>query len=277
MSIELPEARILAEQLNETIVGKVIKSYNLRDVERMIKIGFVNKNISDFETIRGKTVEKVVSRGNTIKVSLSDSMNLLLAPEYGGVITYVEADDVPKYHLKLLFRDETALTVRITSMGLIYAVPDEGLKDNYMYSRDFMGGVSPDEPEYTWAWFKETFGSENKQLKPLIVGKDAHIIGLGNAAFQDIIYRARLHPKRRASELSEDELRALFDSIKHVVDERLKLGGKTDFTDIHGVNGGYVPAMSPNMKDQTCPICGAKIEKIAHGGGSVYLCPSCQH
>ncbi|MBE0633410.1 hypothetical protein IH574_02470, partial [Candidatus Bathyarchaeota archaeon] len=98
MSIELPEARILAEQLEESLVGKVIEAYDLRDVERMMRIGFVNKDLSDFQPILGRSVESVVSRGNTIRVRLSDSMNLLLAPEYGGVITFVDSGEAPKYH-----------------------------------------------------------------------------------------------------------------------------------------------------------------------------------
>ena len=276
MSIELPEARILAEQLNDAITGKVIQEYDLRDVDRMMRIGFVNKDLSEFKPIIGKTVESAVSRGNTIRVKLSDSMNLLLAPEYGGVITFVEDGMAPKYHLKLVFNDGSILTVRITSMGVIYAVHDDNLKDSYMYHRDFLTGISPIGPEYTWEWFQETIGSQNKQLKPLIVGKEAYLIGLSNAAFQDIIYRAGLHPKRRASELSETELSSLYDSINCVIEERLKQGGKDEFVDIHGVQGRYVPAMGSNMNGKNCLKCGTKIEKIAHGGGSVYLCPHCQ-
>ncbi len=276
MSIELPEARILAEQLEESIVGKVIEAYDLRDVERMTRIGFVNKDLSDFESLIGRMIERVESRGNTIRVKLDGFMNLLLAPEYGGVITFLAGGEAPKYHLKLGFSDGSILAIRVTSMGVIYAVMDEKLGDSYMYRRDFLGGVSPDTPEYTWEWFKAAIGVENKQLKSLLVGKDAHLIGISNATFQDVIYRAGVHPKRRASGLSESELRALYDAIKYVVDERLRLGGKDEFTDIHGVSGRYVSAMGSNMKDKTCPRCGSKIEKIAHGGGHVYLCPVCQ-
>jgi len=252
------------------------RSFTGSNANGMMKIGFVNKDLSEFKPIIGKTVESAASRGNTIKVKLSGSMNLLLAPEYGGVITYVEDGEVPKYHLKLVFSDGAMLTVRLTSMGVIYAVNDDGLEDSYMYRRDFLAGVSPIGPDYRWEWFQETIGSQNKQLKPLIVGKDAPLIGLSNAAFQDIIYRAGLHPKRQASALSEIELHALYDSIRYIVEERFKQGGKDEFVDINGVHGKYVPAMGSNMNGKTCPKCGTKIEKISHGGGSVYLCPHCQ-
>jgi len=277
MSIELPEARILAQQLDSTLVGKTIKSYDLRDIERMMRIGFVNKDLSEYEAINEKTVESAKSRGNTIRVKLSDSMNLLIAPEYGGVITYLpEGGKPPKYHLKLEFTDGSILTTRITSMGVIKAVHDQDLSENYMYKRDFIGGVSPDEPDFTWEWFKETIGSENRQLKPLLVGKEAHIIGMSNATFQDVIYLAGIHPKRKATDLSENQLKALYDAIKTVIDERIKNNGKHQFKDINGIQGAYIPAMGPNMKDQNCPRCGTAIQKIAHGGGSVYLCPLCQ-
>ena len=277
MSIELPEARILAQQLDQAITGKTIKEYDLKDVERMIKIGFLNKDLSEFKPIKEKKVLSVTSRGNTIRVQLSDDMNILIGPEYGGVLTYLKTGGkVPKYHLKLVFNEGSILTTRITSMGLIYAVADNAITENYMYNRDFLGGVSPDEPDFKWEWFRETMGIENRQLKPLLVGKDAHIIGVSNATFQDVIYRAKIHPKRKASSLSENELRALYDAIKTVITERLEKQGKAKFTDIYGEKGGYIAAMGPNMKNQKCTRCGSAIEKLAHGGGSVYLCPVCQ-
>jgi formamidopyrimidine-DNA glycosylase len=277
MSIELPEARILATQLDQTMKGKTIQLYDLMDVERMTRIGFINKNIFEFDDLIGKTVEAATSRGNVIRIKLSEAVNLLLAPEYGGVVTFLpEGGKVPKYHLRIDFTDGSKLTIRITSMGLIYAVRDEKLTDSYMYKRDFMNGVSPIEPDYTWEWFRETFEGQNRQSKLLIVGKEAHMIGISNATFQDVLYRAGVHPKRKVSDLSENQLRGLYDNINLVMDERVRLNGKHQFKDIYVKTGSYVPPMGPNMKDRHCPNCGTLIKKLAHGGGHVYLCPTCQ-
>ena len=276
MSIELPEAHILATQMNEALPGKKVKSYDLRDIERMVKIGFI-RNVSDFGDLVGKTMTGVTSRGNTIRVRLDGSMNLLIGPEYGGVIRLVgEGGEVPRYHLRLDFADGSRLTVRITSMGIISALKDCDLEKSYLYRRDFMGGVSPDSEEVTFERFRGLMSSENRQIKPLLVGKEALFVGLSNSAYQDAIYRASVHPKRRASELSRDEMRALYDAINAVIKERLRLGGKDEFTDLYGNPGGYKPAMGPNMKGQNCPKCGTPIERLAHGGGHVYLCPRCQ-
>ena len=278
MSVELPEASILARQLNDELPGKRIVACDLKDYERMQKIGFINKDLGDYDRLVDGVVESAVSRGNTVHVKLDNGMNLLIGPEYGGKVLYhASLGDAPeKYHIKVDFEDGTALTVRLTSMGIISAVDDGGLGGSYLYRRDFSEKASPVEPEFTFERFTELISDRSRQLKQVLVGKDAILVGLSNSAFQDVIYRAGLHPKRRASDLSDDERRALFDAINTLIGERLRLGGKDKFQDIYGKQGGYVPVMGPNMKGRECPTCGTAIEKISHGGGQVYLCPECQ-
>jgi formamidopyrimidine-DNA glycosylase len=113
-------------------------------------------------------------------------------------------------------------------------------------------------------------------LKAALVGKDAVVVGLGNSAFQDILYRAGIHPKRKASELTPAQQKALYDAIKLVVAERIALGGKNQCVDFYGKQGSYVPAMGPQMKGKSCPICSGDVVKLSLGGGQIYLCPVCQ-
>jgi formamidopyrimidine-DNA glycosylase len=279
MSIELPEAKILAEQMNAELRGKVIRSFNLQGYERLQRIGMLNRNLKDFDQLVHEEVESVVSRGNVILVKLNNGMNLVLGPEYGGEIFYhARGKTVPRnFHLKVDFADETVLTVRITSMGVIQAMKDNELECSYVYRRDFNPEVfSPTDEEFTFERFSKLLTENNTMLKSVLVGKDAIVVGLSNSAFQDILYRARLHPKRKASELSMNERRALYDAIGHVIRERIRLNGKDQFHDLYGNQGGYTPAMGPNMKQLPCPVCGTSIEKLSLGGGHVFLCPKCQ-
>ncbi|MFH2111512.1 MAG: DNA-formamidopyrimidine glycosylase family protein [Candidatus Bathyarchaeota archaeon] len=277
MSVELPEAYILAEQMRTVLRGRVVKSVTLSDCEKLQRIGFVNRNVEEFQWLVGRAVEDVASRGNTVRVDLDEGVNLLIAPEYGGVVLLGEAgDELEKSHLRMGFDDDSVLTVRLTSMGLILAVRDRDLEKSYSYRRDFLTGVSPLEDAFASEWFSETLSRLNRGLKQVLVGKDAVLVGLSNSAFQDVIYRAGLHPKRKASSLSASEAEGLFNAVKGLVEERLWLGGKDEFVDLHGRRGGYSPRMGPNMKGSACPICGAEIEGLKHGGGTVYLCPVCQ-
>jgi hypothetical protein len=43
MSIELPEAKILADQMNKELKGKRIESYSFRDCEKLQKTGLLTE------------------------------------------------------------------------------------------------------------------------------------------------------------------------------------------------------------------------------------------
>ncbi|MFX1604244.1 MAG: zinc finger domain-containing protein, partial [Promethearchaeota archaeon] len=255
-----------------------IESWKLDEGEKLQKSKMVNENLQDFDGLIGRTVQSIRSRGNIIQVKLDNNLNLLIAPEYGGALLFHEnTRHLPKKkHLTLEFGDETAFTIRLKGWGHIYAVEDSQLKSSYVYARDFSDTMAPDEEQFTYKRFSKQMRSASKNIKMALVGKDAVVVGLSNSAFQDIIYRAKVHPKRKSSDVSEPEMKSLYDAIQTVVSQRLKLGGKTQFVDLYGKQGEYSPAMGPNMKGESCPTCGTAIEKIAHGGGHVYLCPQCQ-
>jgi len=279
MSIELPEAKILAEQMNKELQGKRIESYHLQDYERLQKIGMLNKDINDFDQLVKGEIDFVTSRGNVIRMKLNNEMSLILGLEYGGKIFYHTTEKTlpTRFHLQLHFSDDTMLTVRLTSMGVIQALKDDDLEHSYVFRRDFNPEVpSPLDETFTFQSFSKHLMHNNRMLKSVLVGKDAIIVGLSNSAFQDIIFRAKLHPKRKASELTRNETRSLYDAIQLMLQERIQLNGKYQFYDLYGQQGRYTPAMGPHMKQQICLVCGASIEKLHVGGGYIFLCPKCQ-
>lgn len=279
VSVELPEAYILAKQMNTELTGKTVALCELKNLGNYQRMGFINTYLSDFDRLLNRQIESVISRGNTIRVKLDGNQNLLLAPEYGGIILFHQkgATLPKKYNLKITFSDQTALTVTLTGMGMIKSHTDDELQNSYLYMRDFSTVASPVEDSFNFKRFQPEIAAKSVNLKAALVGRDAVVVGLGNASFQDIIYRAHLNPKRKGSELSGDEQKALFDATSFVVSERIKSGGKDGFVDFYGKHGTYVPAMGPNMKATACRICGSEIQKIAFGGGQVYLCPKCQN
>ena len=279
MSIELPEAKILADQMNKELKQKRIKSYRLRDCEKLQKIGFINRDNKSFDLIVNRKVETVTSRGNSLRVKLDEGINIILSPEYGGEIFFhlSEATIPEKFHVKIDFSDKTALTVRFTSMGGLRVLKDADLMDSYVFKRDFNTEIlSPIDENFTFERFSRLLSDNKRALKPVLVGKDAVLVGLSNSAFQDIIYRAKLHPRRKASELNLNEKKALYDSVKLVLKERLRLNGKNQFLDLYQNQGHYISAMGPNMRKKNCPICESPIQELSLGGGKVFVCPKCQ-
>jgi len=162
-------------------------------------------------------------------------------------------------------------------MGCLYAVPDAELGNSYVFKRDYLGGLDPvQDREFTFERFSGLLGSQNRMLKSVLIGKDAVVVGVSNMAFQEIAYKGRVHPKRKAADLDEGERRALYDAIREVLDERIRLKGKEDFIDLYGNPGMYKPIIASHMMGQPCPQCGTAVDKLAFGGGPTYFCPSCQ-
>ncbi len=279
MSIEAPEARILSEQISREIEGKTIKTVELREYRKLQKIGFINKDITAFDRLKNQTIKSVVSRGNVVLIKFFNALNLVLSPEYGGkVLLHKSMNEIPdKFHLKLGFSDGTFLTVALSGMGVIQALDDVELNGSYVYRRDFSTVASPlSDAEFTEAPFSRHIADRNVNVKTVLVGKEAAVVGISNSTFQDVIFRAGIHPKRKASDLTPEERHDLFETIRFVVKERIRLGGKEEFVDLHGRQGRYSPAMGPNWKGKNCPKCKTPIEKLNLVGGQVYFCPHCQ-
>jgi formamidopyrimidine-DNA glycosylase len=174
MSIELPEAYILAKQMNKELQGKQIRTCQLQGYQKLQKIGFINKDLSDFVWLTGGRVESVVSRGNVMQLKLDNGINLILAPEYGGrILCHTKGSIVPdKFHLKLCFSDDTALTVTLTGMGVIQALKDDELKNSYVYKRHLLSTVpSPiDEKEFSPEQFSKNLTDKNVNIKSALAG-----------------------------------------------------------------------------------------------------------
>jgi formamidopyrimidine-DNA glycosylase len=275
MSIELPEAHILARQLGETVVGRRVASCELREAERLRRSGFINQDAGAFDALAGRDLRSARSRGNTILVGFEGGLNLLVAPEYGGVMLLHGAGvgSGERFHLKVAFDGGSALTVRLTGMGAIQVLPDARLGESYMYRRDFLGAADPlDERSLPEGELAERLRARGRMLKAVLVGKEAVVVGISNAAFQEIAWQARLHPKRKASSLTAAEGRRLARAVKKVLADRIRLGGKEGFVDLFGKPGRYSSAMG----GKKCPRCGAAFARVAVGGGPSTFCPDCQ-
>jgi formamidopyrimidine-DNA glycosylase len=86
-----------------------------------------------------------------------------------------------------------------------------------------------------------------------------------------------LRPDRKASELSDVDVDALYKAIHDNLKAAIALGG-TPERDLYGRPGrlGQDKFLVGYKEGQPCPECGAIIEKIKTGSTSSYVCPRCQ-
>src|SRR3712207_9411159 len=74
-------------------------------------------------------------------------------------------------------------------------------------------GPEPLEEGFGVEYLRETIGSRRAQIKPLILDQKV-VAGIGNIYADEILFDARLHPRRKADTLSDEEWAALCGAIR---------------------------------------------------------------
>lgn len=273
---ELPEVQVLARQMSKELAGKTIREGSLGTVAH--RFVWYNRKPAEFTALtRGRVVGDVWARGRWLFVALEPEYVLVLG-EFGGRALYHPADEPrpSKRHLLLEFTDGTALSVTTQMWGAmeLYIRGEE-------LNRQYIRGMRPTpvDAAFTSACFEALVGEvtagEKRSAKGLLT-QDQLIPGLGNATAQDILFRARLHPRRPVGDLRRSERQRLYRAIRKTVADVIKHGGRSDEYDLYNHPGGYVRLMSKDTAGLPCPTCGTRIKKEAYLGGACYYCPNCQ-
>jgi formamidopyrimidine-DNA glycosylase len=101
-------------------------------------------------------------------------------------------------------------------------------------------------------------------------------LGVGNGYLQDILFRAKIHPKRWVIDIAEGERRVLYEAIRETIKQAVEMGGRDTERNLYDRPGGYRRILDSRNVGQPCPECGTPIEKIQYLGGAAYFCPRCQ-
>lgn len=274
---ELPEYITLAKQMNDTLQGKVIRSGQLGNSPH--KFVWYNRSHQEFEQLtRGTKVGEARVKGKWLFLPLEPGYVLLLGECGGKVLYHPAGSKVPKkYHLYITFEDSSFFTATTQMWGAmeLYAQGEET-------NREYVKGMrtTPIEPEFTFEYFDglvdELISNGQRSAKGLLT-QDQLIPGLGNAIAQDILFRARVHPRHPINELNPDQRLALYHAIYDTVYEVIEKGGRYDEYDLYNNPGGYIRIMDKNALSRPCPECGGKIEKMQYLGGACYFCSNCQN
>ena len=133
--------------------------------------------------------------------------------------------------------------------------------------------------EANWELFKERLKSRKRaRIKNLLLDQ-SFMAGLGNIYTDESLYRAGIHPSKRAGELSSTQLYDLYHAIIQTLKEGIEQGGTSfsNYLNTTGEEGGYQNSLSVyRRKGQSCQNCGSIIQKIILGGRGTHFCPNCQ-
>jgi formamidopyrimidine-DNA glycosylase len=272
---ELPEYLTLARQINKTLRGKTIREGSLGNSPH--KFVWYNRTHQEFaELARGKTIGEVRVKGRWMMTELTPGYVLVLGECGGKILYHATGATLPKkYHLWLAFTDDSFFTATTQMWGAM-ELYEKGMELERQYIKDMR--PTPVEPVFTLEYFAGLIDSlvEEKRSAKSLLTQDQLIPGLGNSIAQDILFKARLHPRHLINELDAGQRQTLYAAIIATVQEVTARGGRYDETDLFGNAGGYVRLMDSKAAGSPCPTCGATIEKTQYLGGACYFCPNCQ-
>lgn len=273
---EIPEILTLCSQINETLSGKVVQKGSLGNSPH--KFVWYNRSPAEFADLTlGKTVGQSYGRGRWLFVPLDPGFRLVLGECGGKVLFHLPGAVLPsKFHLLLRFSDGSSLSV-MTQMWGAMELYETGEEQKRQYIRDMR--PTPVEAAFDAAYFDrllDDLGRKEKRSLKSLLTQDQLIPGLGNAIAQDILFNARLHPKKPIQELDDGMRADLFAAIRSTTAEITQAGGRYDEVDLFNQPGGYVRRMDKNALERPCPRCSAKVEKIQYLGGACYFCTGCQ-
>ncbi|MBO8129365.1 MAG: DNA-formamidopyrimidine glycosylase [Peptococcaceae bacterium] len=273
---ELPEVETIIRGLRKNILGARILG-----VEIYLPKVVATPEPDLFKSkLKGKQINTLKRRGKYILVYLSDNSLLAFHLRMTGQLVfhkpgYNEAD-FPK-HTHLVFRLDRGL-LRFTDprqFGRVWLVPKD--KPEWISGLTKLG-PEPLDDTFTEERFKDKIRQHKQKIKPLLLDQ-AFIAGLGNIYTDEALYRARIHPAKRASDLTARETETLYRAIKEVLSEGIKYKGTSvrDYVDGTGDEGHYQERLAVyGKKGMACYRCGTPISRILCANRGTYYCPRCQ-
>jgi formamidopyrimidine-DNA glycosylase len=267
---ELPELEVVREVLERRLLGRRIQRVTLapkgaplvvRDLTtRGFLLGLTGESFADIQR-RGKfLVFRLAPSGRFLVVNPKLSGRLQLCPP--------EEKKAGPVHVVLHFGESPAELryVDAKTMGQVYLT--ERLEDvpTFMEMGPDALAVSPEE-------FRLRLRTFRGEIKGILV-RAPFIAGIGNAYADEILWQARLHPYRKRTSLSDEEIHRLYAAMGSTLREataqvRQEMGEAIhlkprDFFAVHLRAG------------EACPRCGTPVSAITANQRITNFCRTCQ-
>ncbi len=268
---ELPEVEVLARELKDKLSGLIVSTIAI------YQTSLLNVAPEKFEEkIRARKICAVSRKGKFLKFELEGQVAVWFHLGMTGQFIWSSGDFQDK-HLhcamtfkdnanKLFFRDIRKFGQICLTNGSLSGWP-EGIRS-----------LGPDPFEISEEAFSALFGSRRGRIKSLLMNQRL-LAGLGNIYADECLFRAGIHPRKRAVRLSKMKLIKLHQVIVKTLKEAILKGGSSidDFRRLGGAKGSFQECHQVyGRKGKPCFNCGSAIRRVILSGRSSHFCPTCQ-
>ncbi len=280
---ELPEVETVRSGLTPSMEGQVIIR---AEVNRSDLRWPFPKNMA--ARLKGATVTALRRRSKYILADLSTGETLIIHLGMSGRMT-VSGDPLGQFHHDhpaavkhdhVVFHMANGARVTFNDarrFGAMDLAKTAALEDHWLIKPI---GPEPLGNDFNDTYLTEALKTRNTPIKTALL--DQHVVaGLGNIYVCEVLYRARINPKRKARDLPATRVASLVPIIREVLREAIAAGGSSlkDYRQADGELGyfqhGFQAYDRETMPCQT-PDCSGTITRITQSGRSTFYCPKCQ-
>ncbi|MBQ1528545.1 bifunctional DNA-formamidopyrimidine glycosylase/DNA-(apurinic or apyrimidinic site) lyase [Candidatus Saccharibacteria bacterium] len=282
---ELPEVETIRRGLSDCLVkekgGKVLR----------VTVLSGKSFIGEPSRIMGTEVEEIRRKGKALIFDFKNRFSMICHLRMTGQLIWVGEgerfagghpndnfiSELPNGQTRVIIKFEkgTLFFNDQRKFGFMKVLPTTRVEDD-----DFIRSLAK-EP---WAMKTEEFyrhlmRHKNTPIKMAILDQTV-IAGLGNIYADEALYYAKIHPKQKTGEVTEEEAKLLLEGARKVMEKSLEAGGSTirNYVKSDGTKGDYLELFAEvfNRQGQKCRRCEAEIVKTKVGGRGTHYCPECQ-
>ena len=138
-------------------------------------------------------------------------------------------------------------------------------------------GPDPFSEDFTVEYLASAFGRK-ASVKGLLLDQSV-VAGLGNIYVDEVLFSAGVHPARKASTLSAEEIHNIHAATLDILGRAIELRGTTfdSYHDAFGETGKFQHQLKVFTRaGRPCPRCGTTVIKSRVAGRGTHICPACQ-
>ena len=271
---ELPEVETVRRSLLGRVVGQRIASLEVGDFPGVLG----DERAEDvLARIAGRQVVALRRMAKYLILDLDDGTAIVVHLRMTGKLSAVPHEEPPLRFQRLALVFDNGLDVRFSDQRKFGRV--RHVHDGELQQLQQKLGLEPLEQEFSAQWLEDRLRRRTGRIKAVILDQGL-IGGIGNIYADESLFRARIHPERRANTLSPEEVKRLHRAIRDVL--RAAVDGKgttfSSFEDAEGNRGRYGGRLQVYGRGGKgrCPRCGTMLERTVVGGRGTSFCPECQ-
>jgi formamidopyrimidine-DNA glycosylase len=264
---ELPEIEGYLAALRPRIVGG-----SLTDI-RIASFSLLRTFDPPVEAAVSETVVSIHRVGKRIVIDLTGDLHLVIHLMVAGRLKWADSPiPIPKRSGLAAF-DFSSGSLLLTEAGTKRRASLSVIRTTDLPSVD-PGGI--ELADATLEQFSAALCTERHTLKRALT--DArHIAGIGGAFADEILHRSCLSPTQMNTNLTHDEIAALYEASRAVLAEWTRKRIDETGTGFPTKVTAFHPDMAVHGKfNEPCPVCATPIQRIVSGGRETNYCPTCQ-